>query len=154
MPARGGAATSETNEDPFTPEPSEVAARRASRKKALRTLNGRGIVRTFITSTMSVAALAAATALVFGVPGAGATQGQPVLAGSQNTATLETLIVNTNKTGVSLNDCLDTNPFLDSGLVGCGFYGLDGLGFAAGVRGKGPIGSGGTDPEPVKVSTG
>ena len=51
-----------------------------------------------------------------------------MLAGSQNTATLETLIVNTNKTGVSLSDCLDTNPFLDSGLVGCGFYGLDGLG--------------------------
>ena len=59
-------------------------------------------MRIWCKSAISVAALCAASGLIFGVPGAGATQGQAVLAGQQNAATYTTSIVNTNY--VSLAD--------------------------------------------------
>ena len=47
-------------------------------------------MRTCLRSAIVVVALAAATVLVVGVPGAGATQGQAVLAGLDNDATGDT----------------------------------------------------------------
>jgi hypothetical protein len=91
-------------------------------------------MHTRIRLAITVAALAAGTAL-FGTPGAIATQGQPVLAGVENTATSPTLIANTNE--VSLNDCEVVNNFVDSGLVACGFHGVSGLGGPTGVFGSG-----------------
>jgi hypothetical protein len=95
-------------------------------------------MRTRTRSAISVAALAAASTLVFGVAGAGATQGQPVLAGQGNTATSQTLIANTSH--VSLNDCQNVDSFHDSGLVVCSAVGLIALGNAgSGVRGAGRL---------------
>jgi hypothetical protein len=85
---------------------------------------------------ITVVAVAAGTALFIGTPGAVAIQSQPVLAGAQNTANFETLIVNENR--VSLPTCLALNPYLDSGLVACGYYGVQGLG--SGANGAGVFG--------------
>ena len=77
----------------------------------------------FAISTAVLAA--AATALFIGTPGAGATQGQPVLAGAQNTETSELLITNTTR--VSLNDCLNVDPSFSITLLACGFDGIEGF---------------------------
>jgi hypothetical protein len=89
-------------------------------------------------------ALAAATALFNGSPGATATQGQPVIAGQTNTATNETVVQNTN---VSVPGC--STPFQNGGLLGCGHTGVRGFGGATGVLGDGGntgvLGLGATD---------
>jgi hypothetical protein len=78
--------------------------------------------------------LVAAAALVIGAPGAEATQGQAVLAGAQNTAAYETMMVNT--TQVSQQDCANANSFLDAGVMACGYWGVDALGVSLGVHGE------------------
>jgi hypothetical protein len=94
-------------------------------------------MRTRIRVAITASALAAGAALFIATPGAIATQGDPVLAGAQNTETFETLISNTSK--VSLSDCLAVNhPAHDSGLVACGSTGLWGLG--GGPTGTGVLG--------------
>ena len=92
---------------------------------------------TRIIMAITATALAAASALFIATPGAIATQGQPVLAGSQNTETYETLIVNP-AWGVSLADCLASDgPTYPYGLVACGLDGIVGRGWSAGVTGEG-----------------
>ena len=95
-------------------------------------------MRSRIRFAITVAALAAASALFIATPGAIATQGQPILAGSQNTETAQTVLANTK--WVSLNDCAAVNSTSASGLVACGIRGVDGFGTGAGVRGEGNTG--------------
>jgi hypothetical protein len=83
-------------------------------------------------------ALGAASALFIATPGAIATQGQPVLAGVQNTETSQTVLANTK--WVSLNDCAAVNSTFASGFVACGIRGVEGLGTGVGVRGEGDTG--------------
>jgi hypothetical protein len=92
-------------------------------------------MRTRIRVAITVVAVAAGTALFIGTPGAVAIQSQPVLAGAQNTADFETLIVNTSQ--VSLNTCF-ANSILDIGLMACGYDGVRGLG--SGANGAGVFG--------------
>ncbi len=87
---------------------------------------------------ITIVALAVAAALVVGTPGAGATQGQPVLAGAQNTETAQTLLVNTK--WVTLNDCAAADSTFANGLVACGYRGISGRGIGIGVRGEGRTG--------------
>jgi hypothetical protein len=95
-------------------------------------------MRTRTKTAITVAALAVASALFIGTPGAVATQGQAILAGQGNTETSETVIAQTG--WVSLNDCLNVNSAHDSGLVACGAHGLIGFSPAgSGVRGEGGL---------------
>jgi hypothetical protein len=87
---------------------------------------------------ITATALAAVSALFIATPSAIATQGQPVLAGAQNTETSETVLTNTK--WVSLNDCVAVNSTFASGLVACGIRGVEGLGTGIGVKGIGPTG--------------
>jgi hypothetical protein len=79
-----------------------------------------------------VVALGIALALA-STTGAEATQGQPVVAGQNNS---ETSITRVQNTSVSLN-CVG---FSTDGLSGCGESGVDGYGTSIGVYGNGPTG--------------
>jgi hypothetical protein len=89
-------------------------------------------------SSGAVVAFALATALFNGAPGAIATQGQPVVAGQDNTETNETLVQNTN---VSVFGC---GTYLLNGFVACGQTGVSGYGTQQGTTGYGPHGVVGT----------
>jgi hypothetical protein len=91
-------------------------------------------MRTRIRSTIWVVALAAATALFIGTPGAVASQDSPVLAGNLNTANIGTTVVDTSE--ISVNSC-----FTYGGLNGCGETGVVGRGTSRGVTGFGPTAS-------------
>jgi hypothetical protein len=95
--------------------------------------------------TGAVVAFAMATALLNGAPGAIATQGQPVLAGQNNTETAETLVQNTN---VSAFGC---GTYVLNGFVGCGQTGISGYGSQYGTSGYGPTGVIGTGSVPGSV---
>ncbi len=92
-------------------------------------------------SAILVAALAAASVLFIGTPGAIATQGQSVLAGMQNTAASSTIVV--NETYVPASECHPSDSAV--GLVACGLLGVWGLSpssFGVGIEGD-AIGSNG-----------
>jgi hypothetical protein len=95
-------------------------------------------------TAITVAALAAASVLVVGVPGAGATQGQAVLAGLDNDATDTTLVVDTGF--VSLSAC-QAFSFGGDGLAVCGRTGVAAKGTVTGAYGsggtEGVVGTGG-----------
>src|SRR5262249_10513710 len=79
---------------------------------------------------MVTAALMVSLGAFVGTPGAVATQGQPIDAGTVNTETKATVV---NDTSVVVSNCIQYN---DTGLVGCGGTGLDAEGTAFGVRAK------------------
>src|SRR4051812_29581170 len=111
------------------------AARVPSFPRGLAAYARRRIMNIRIRVPITVLAVAAGTALFIGTPGAMATQSQPVLAGAQNTADFETVIVNTNQ--VSLQTCF-ANSALELGLMACGYSGIKGLG--SGANGAGVFG--------------
>jgi hypothetical protein len=86
-------------------------------------------MRTRIRFAISIVALVAATALFIGTPGAGATQGQAVVAGQENTEAATTKLVNTNE--IAASNC----PNYTNALVVCGEYGITGYGIYGGLHG-------------------
>jgi hypothetical protein len=81
-------------------------------------------------------ALIASLMAFAGTPGAVATQGDPVVAGSQNSATSTTLVYDETVSGTG---CILVPH---SGLTGCGSNGVEGYGAASGVYGAGVNGNG------------
>ena len=95
-------------------------------------------MRTRIGWASAIAVLGLAFALVLsGVSGAGATQGQPVIAGAVNTETSETVLHNTAEAATC-----GGGPFGASGLAACGFQGVYGegvIGLYGSSKGSGAV---------------
>jgi hypothetical protein len=84
--------------------------------------------------TAAFMAVVGAAALFSSSPAAVATDGTAVLAGSPNTATTGTLITNTTYPAPGCPSV----PYSNSGLIGCGQSGVDGIGSVYGVTAVGP----------------
>jgi len=84
-----------------------------------------------VASVVAVIIFTIALMGVGGIPGAVATQDQPVNAGQLNTETKETVVQNITAT---VSGCAAVPA---NGLLGCGTWGVEGLGTARGVFGMG-----------------